>query len=46
MSNKYYNTTQIILKNQYRILNDRQIYQQHHTNLIFFSVIEKSLLYV
>jgi hypothetical protein len=28
MSNKYYNIIQTILKNQYKILNDRHIYQQ------------------
>jgi hypothetical protein len=33
-------------KNQYRILNDKQIYGQSCNNLIFFSDIDKSMLYV
>jgi hypothetical protein len=37
---------QTILKSQYRIFNNRQICRQPYINLIFFSDIDKSLLYV
>jgi hypothetical protein len=33
-------------QNQFKILNDKQIYQQLYTNLIFFRDIDKSLLYI
>jgi hypothetical protein len=40
------NNAQIISKSQYRIFNDRQMCRQPYTNLILFSDIDKSLLYV
>ena len=40
------NIAQTILKSQYRIFNNRQICRQSYINLILFSDIDKSLLYV
>jgi hypothetical protein len=40
------NIAQTILKSQYRIFNNSQICRQPYINLIFFSDINKSLLYV
>jgi hypothetical protein len=40
------NITQTILKSQYRIFNNSQICRQPYINLILFSDIDKSLLYV
>jgi hypothetical protein len=40
------NIAQTILKSQYRIFNNRQICRQPYINLILFSDINKSLLYV
>jgi hypothetical protein len=40
------NIAQTILKSQYRIFNNRQICRQPYINLILFSDIDKSLLYV
>jgi hypothetical protein len=40
------NIAQTILKSKYRIFNNWQIYRQPYINLILFSDIDKSLLYV
>jgi hypothetical protein len=40
------NIAQTILKNQYRIFNNRQICRQSYINLILFSDIDKSFIYV
>jgi hypothetical protein len=40
------NIAQTILKSQYRFFNNRQICRQPYINLILFSDIDKSLLYI